>query len=69
MDERYGKIIRHYRRLAELAQADVAKVIKRSQFFISRVERGRANPTAAEREKIAKFLCIPLENRAHRSCK
>jgi ribosome-binding protein aMBF1 (putative translation factor) len=69
MDEPYGKIIRQYRRSAEVAQADVAKVIKRSQFFISRVERGRANPTEAERKKIEKFLGVPRKDRAHRSCK
>ena len=69
MDEQYGKIIRQYRRLAEVAQADVAKVIGRSQFFVSRLERGRANPTEAERKKIEKFLGVLLKDRAHRPSK
>jgi transcriptional regulator with XRE-family HTH domain len=53
-----GKSLRQYRRRANLTQKELAQHIDRAQPWISRVERGKAQPTAEETRLLAAALFL-----------
>ncbi len=53
--------IRAARVNAEMKQTEAGAVIQRSRNYISRMEKGEANPTQWEKERLAQVYGWPLE--------
>lgn len=66
-----GSVLRSYRILAGLTQADVADMLGRSATYVSLLERGRATPTPTEIEILRRaglvVACAPTRPRKGRS--
>ena|SRR5215212_3125459 len=54
----FGKLLRQHRLQADLTQTELAERVDRSQPWISRVERGKAQTTAEETRSLAKALSL-----------
>ena len=54
------KISRRFLLEPPLTQAEIAKYLGRSQHYISKVERGTANPTVEEVEKLAELFGVTV---------
>lgn len=55
-----GMHIRHFRTAAELSQCELARRAQLTKSYLSDVERGKANISAANLDKIAVMLQVPL---------
>jgi len=58
--ERFGKKVRHFRKLKNLSQDELAELSELHRTYIGSVERGERNITLLNANKIANALTISL---------
>ena len=58
--EQFGKKVRHFRKLRNLSQNDLAELSELHRTYIGSVERGERNITLLNASKIAKALSVSL---------
>ena len=56
-----GRKVRYYRKQKGLSQARLARKVGISQSMVSKIERRAFQPKAHIAERLAKVLCVPLE--------
>lgn len=60
--EKFGKRIRQLREQKKLSQEEVAFKAKLSVYYISRIERGKANPSLETLDSLARALNLSLSD-------
>jgi len=60
--EKLGKNLKRIRTTKGISQGDIARSLEVNRGFISNIENGKTNPTLATIARLAKAVCVSVDN-------